>query len=229
MHKKFHLLALILLLPWENLFSQNLSCMLPILVSPRTDLSQIRLSPIGAFGRIRKARPGIPQHYHTGIDIKRPNSNYNHEPIFPLAAGRVISLLEDGPFAQIIIEHELEGIGRFWSVYEHVAGILIGLDEQVSPDKPLARFLNRQELERYGWQFDHFHLEILKVKPRSIKPTPELPFYHYQSYNLECYSWQELKHFYFDPIEFLTDHLNLDEKNDEVDKYIDRFSGTNDQ
>jgi hypothetical protein len=203
--------------------------LLPVLVSQRTNLSEIRLTPIGAFGHIRKARPGIPQHFHTGIDIKRPNGNYNYEPIFPLAPGRVISLRDDGPFAQIIIEHELEGIGRFWSVYEHIAGIVVALDEQVFPDNSLARFLNRQELEYYGWQFDHFHLEILKVKPRSIKPKPDLPFYLYQSYNLECCSWQELLHFYFDPFEFLTNHLPSDKKNNDVDEYTGRSSGSYDQ
>ena len=44
------------------------------------------------------------------------------------------------------------------------AGALItNLNETVNPDKPIARFMNKQELNTHGWQFDHFHLEILKI------------------------------------------------------------------
>ncbi|OGB63748.1 MAG: hypothetical protein A2Y94_05560 [Caldithrix sp. RBG_13_44_9] len=230
--KKFLFLGFILLLHLENLYPQNSPCLLPVQVSQRTSLSEIKLTTIGAFGHIRKSRPGIPQHFHTGIDIKRPNGNYNAEPIFPLAPGRVISLRDDGPFAQIIIEHELVGTNRFWSVYEHIAGISVTLGEQVSTEEPLARFMNRKELEKYGWQFDHFHLEILKIKPRAIKPAPELTDNLYQSYNLECYSRAELTYYYYDPLEFLRNHLQVYKKNNEENDFTawpSRFSNSPDQ
>lgn len=227
--KNFLFFVFIILLIRENLYPQDFPCLLPIQVSA---LTEIKLTPIGTFGQIRKARPGIPGHLHTGIDIKRPNGNYNGEPIFPLAPGRVISLRDDGPFAQIIVEHKLNHIGRFWSVYEHIAGISVTLGEQVSSEEPLARFMNRKELEKYGWQFDHFHLEILKVKPRAIQPTPVLPHYLYQSYNLECYSPEDLTSYYYDPLEFLRDrlqdHKEINVKNDPVAR-TSRYSNSVDQ
>ncbi|NTV83141.1 MAG: M23 family metallopeptidase [Bacteroidales bacterium] len=210
MLKKFLFFAFIILLIQEKLLSQNAPCLLPVKISA---LAEIKLTPIGAFGKIRQARPGIPEHLHTGIDIKRPTSNYDNELVFPLASGRVISLRDDGPFAQIIIEHQLDYHNRFWSVYEHIAGISVTIGEQVIAGKPLARFMNRKELEKYGWQFDHFHLEILKVKPRIIQPSFELPYYLYQTYNLECYSLEDLAYYYYDPIEFLNNYLQVDKKN----------------
>jgi Peptidase family M23 len=210
--KKFLFFAFIILPIREDLFSQDSPCLLPVQVS---SLTKIKLTPIGNFGQIRKARPGVPGHLHTGIDITRPNGNYYDEPIFPLAPGRVISLRDDGPFAQIIIEHKLDGLPHFWSVYEHIAEIAVTLGAQVTIGEPLARFMNRCELEKYGWQFDHFHLEVLKIKPRAIQPAAKLPHYLFQSFNLECYSREELTHYYYDPLEFLGNYLHIDKINNE--------------
>jgi len=87
----------------------KLQVYLPIELTDRSNISMIELSDIGDFGLMRKPRPNVPQHYHTGIDIKRPNNNYKNEPIYPIAKGKVISKRDDGPYANIIIEHELEG------------------------------------------------------------------------------------------------------------------------
>ena len=208
--KKFLFFTFIILLIREKVYPQDFPCLLPVQVST---LTEIKLTLIGHFGEVRKARPGIPEHLHTGIDIRRPNSNYDNEPILSLAPGRIISLRDDGPFAQIIIEHKLDHFYHFWSVYEHIAGISVTIGEQVLAGKPLARFMNRKELEKYGWQFDHFHLEILKIKPRPIKPAFELPFYLYQTYNLECYSREELAYYYYHPLEFLSNYLQVDKNN----------------
>jgi len=81
---------------------------LPVNIKNRKDYSKIQLTEIGEFGLKRKARNNIPSHYHTGIDIKLPNNNYFNEPIFPIAEGRVISKRTDGPYAQLIIEHQFK-------------------------------------------------------------------------------------------------------------------------
>lgn len=78
---------------------------LPINVSNRISLGELSLTEIGAFGLRRKARPNVKSHLHTGIDIKRPDNNYMNNPIFPIAPGVVISKRDDGPFAQLIVEH----------------------------------------------------------------------------------------------------------------------------
>lgn len=181
-------------------------CLLPINSANRTSISTIQLTDIGQFGVIRKAREGIPAHYHTGIDIKRPGNNFHNEPIFPISEGIVISKRTDGPYAQIIVEHSSSEV-KFWSLYEHVAGISVEVGEHVSPHKPIARFMNKDELNKYGWQFNHFHLEILKLKPILLEPDSNHPNRHYGSYSLVCFTSQDLNKYYYNPLEFLFRNL----------------------
>ena len=177
----------------------------PVNLDDRHDISKIQLTNIGHFGIIRKARKNIPRHYHTGIDIKRPRKNYSSEPIFPIAKGRVISKRTDGPFANIIIEHETDR-RKFWTLYEHVSGIKVRVNDIVNPDIAIARFMNKEELNRYGWQFDHFHLEILKIKPTALKPDNIHSERFFNSYSLLCYTINDLHRYYFDPIEFFEEN-----------------------
>lgn len=180
--------------------------LLPINATNRASIKELSLTNIGAFGLSRKARPKVKRHLHTGIDIKRPDNNYINNPIFPIAPGVVISKRDDGPFAQLIVEHKTSKI-TFWSVYEHIAGINVELNEEVDPSKPIARFMNRQELERYGRQFDHFHLELLKVAPILLKITADLPDRRFNSYTLLCHNQKDLFTYFYHPIEFFEKHL----------------------
>jgi murein DD-endopeptidase MepM/ murein hydrolase activator NlpD len=176
---------------------------LPINAPSRTSCAGIQLTQIGAFGLVRKARIGIPAHLHTGIDIKRPHNNYVSEPIYPAADGTIISLRDDGPFAQIIIEHDIFRGTRYWTVYEHIAGIQCTLGQRVSCQNAIARFFSLRELNKYGWQFDHVHFEIMKEAPISIKPQPHLPYLRYKTYALTCYSRTTLDKRMINPIPFL--------------------------
>lgn len=190
-------------------FSVNLTppFFIPINSGNRKDISQIQLTEIGKFGLVRKERKTVPSHLHTGIDFKRPGKNYDDEPVFVIATGKIISKRTDGPYAQLIVEHCIEK-KVFWTLYEHIAGITVDLNEKVTPDKPIARFMNKNELNKYGWQFDHFHLEILKIKPLSIKPNKlnrERLFY---SYTLVCYKPSDLEKYYYNPIAFLSENLH---------------------
>ena len=177
----------------------------------RAKVAEIKLSNIGQFGLLRKPRPGIPAHYHTGIDIKRPSDNYEDEPVFPIYKGKVISMRRDGPYANLIIEHEYNS-KKFWSLYEHISGIIVNLKENVNPDQPIAHFMNTNELDRYGWQFDHFHLEILKVQPVKMVSSREHPDLFYKSYSLVCYTEEDLNKYYYNPIEFLQSFPDILEK-----------------
>lgn len=183
--------------------SDRLEWYLPIKTENRQSWQEVRLTEIGEFGLKRKARPKVPTHLHTGIDLMRPGTNYADEPIFPIAIGKVISLRDDGPYAQIILEHSLNDSSRVWSVYEHIAGIACKLGEIVDPRKPIARFMTRAELNKYGWQFDHVHLEIMKLKPLPRTPDKQRPFLHYGTYCLTCYSQKDLDKRYYNPKEFL--------------------------
>ena len=141
----------------------------------------------------------MPEHLHTGIDIKRPGQNYFDEPILSVADGVVISEREDGPYAQLIIEHEQNGL-LFWSLYEHIAGVEVRLYEEVVTGQPLARFMNRDELNEYGWQFDHFHFELLKKAPIKIQPTEKTPDRHFRSHTLNCFTEKDLMQNFYDPM-----------------------------
>ena len=179
---------------------------LPIELPTRKDISKVELSEIGEFGLTRKPRLHIPEHYHTGIDIKRPNKNYSNEPIYPIAKGKVISRRNDGPYANIIVEHEFKNI-KFWTLYEHISGIKVKVNDIVNPNVAIARFMNTEELNKNGWQFDHFHLEILKVKPIPLKPIADFPERFFKSYSLVCFSSDELNRYYYNPLDFLRTYL----------------------
>ncbi len=181
---------------------------LPINSRNRHDISEIHLTEIGQFGLMRKTRPNVPKHYHTGIDIERPSSNYVSEPIYPIASGVVISKRTDGPYANLIIEHTING-RKVWSLYEHIAGITVDVTDNVNPNTPIARFMSRDELNKHGWQFNHFHLEILRVKPQRIKPIPPNPERFYNSYSLICYTLDDLDKYYYDPLAFLTGNFYI--------------------
>lgn len=178
----------------------------PIQIDDRTNIEAIQLTKIGAFGEPRKARPGIPCHLHTGADIKRPGMNFDNEPVYPASKGIVISLRDDGPFSQIIVEHNRGGV-VCWTVYEHTSGITCKLGDNVEPFKPIARFMNKKELNKYGWQFDHFHFEIMKIRPAKVEYQQKHPERYFNTYALTCYSDELLNKRYYSPIEFLKSHV----------------------
>lgn len=195
------------------LIYKPLFILLLIILSSNTGIKQnnetnsnkkIVLTDIGTFGMLRKARPGIPAHYHSGIDIKRPSQNYQNEPIFPFFKGRVISKREDGPYAQLIIEHNSGK--RFWTVYEHIAGITVALHAIVTPETPIARYMNKGELDKYGWQFDHFHFEVMKRQPVKLNPNNAVPDRHFATYALQCFTLKELNEYYYEPLAFLKEN-----------------------
>lgn len=199
------LMTLILaLLSLVNFTSKEITAWyLPINAVNRQSLENVRITTIGEFGKPRQARATVPAHLHTAIDVMRPTNNYIDEPIFPAAVGTVISVRTDGPFAQIIIEH-LEPDGEFvWTVYEHIAEARVGLGEAVDPQRAIGRFFNKNELHKFGWQFDHLHFEILKQPPRRVKPEPQLPFRLYSAFTLECNNQDDLRKYYHHPLDFL--------------------------
>lgn len=184
--------------------SANTYFSIPVHTTNRNSIGTLTLSNIGEFGLVRKERPGVPVHFHSGIDIKRPVNNYKDEPIFPVTEGIVISKRQDGPYAQLIIEHKNP---ECWTVYEHIAGIKVNLNDHVIPDSPVARFMNKAELDKFGWQFDHFHFEILKIRPLRIKNDQKNPDRRYSSYSLICHTKEELNKYFYNPLDFLREQL----------------------
>jgi len=183
------------------------SWLLPVNCKNRKDIKCIQLTDIGQFGLLRKERPNVPSHLHTGIDIKRPNENYSNEPVFPAIKGVVISVRRDGPFAQIIVEHRTDKDKKIWTVYEHVSGILVKPGDFVTPMKAIARFMDRDELDRYGWKFNHLHFEIMKKAPVKMIPDQTHPQRLFSTYGLVCYDEKLLMENYSDPLTFF--HQNI--------------------
>jgi murein DD-endopeptidase MepM/ murein hydrolase activator NlpD len=180
---------------------------IPASYSDITEISNIKLTAIGHFGLLRKERPNVPAHYHTGIDIVRPKPNYYHEPIFPSLSGEVVSIIDDGPFSQIIVKHFYNG-RNYWSVYEHLHVKLRNIGITVNPYDTLGYFFNIDELNRYGWQFDHFHFEINKIEPQLIKPTAKNPKRVYRTFAINCYTKEELDQRLENPLEFLRGRIS---------------------
>ena len=183
---------------------------LPVNTPDRRSWNDVKLTAIGRFGLQRKARPGVPAHLHAGVDIKRPGGNDADEPVFPAARGVVISMRDDGPLAQVIVEHRQSDGSIIWTVYEHVAGIAAAAGDTVDPVKPIARFMTRHELGRYGWQFDHLHFEVMREQPILTTPSKRLPQRFYQTYALACPDQRSLSRCYHDPREFLESTWNGD-------------------
>lgn len=194
-----------ILLIFTIFYNSGAGYLLPVNTFNRKSIDFLELTEIGEFGLLRKERPRVPSHFHTGIDIKRPSKNYQDEEIYPVFEGVVISKRQDGPYGQLIIEHEKEG--KFWTVYEHISGIKVDLFEIVNPDSPIARFMNKDELDMYGWQFDHFHFEVLKIQPIKLKPDQQTPYRLFASYTLVCRTQKELDRYFYNPVEFFEKNL----------------------
>jgi len=210
----YFLMALMLTLPTlaDVASKESTAWFLPINVVNRQSLENVRLTAIGEFGRPRQARAKVSAHLHTAIDLMRPTGNYVHQSIFPASVGSVISIRTDGPFAQIIIEHQELGGEFVWTIYEHIAEAKVGLGEVVNPERAIGRFFNKNELDKFGWQFDHLHFEILKHPPRRVKSEPQLPLRLYSTYTLECYDQDDLRKYYHDPRDFFESRWQMQER-----------------
>jgi len=80
---------------------------------------------------------------------------------------------------------------------------MVSLNDSIDPQYPVARFMNKEELNAYGWQFDHFHFEVLKKEPVKLNPATRTPQRLYNSYTLVCYTIDDLEKYFFDPLLFL--------------------------
>ena len=196
-------------------FARSLNWLLPVSIEDRGSWDQVRLTAIGPFGTPRRERTTIPAHLHTGVDIQRPGVNYENEPVFSAAAGRVISVRGDIPFSQIIIEHQSNEAETLWTVYEHVGGIRVSTGDRIGSGDRIARFLTGEELDRHGRQFDHLHFEIMRKRPRKLNPDPRTPQRYFTSWALVCYTQAQLHEHYYNPEMFYKEkwHRKINQSN----------------
>lgn len=166
------------------------------------DPQKLQLTKIGAFGLLRKARPTVPAHYHTGIDIVRPDSQNNRQPIFPAKEGIVVSIYDNGPFSQVVIKHT-DNNKNYWTVYEHLHVRISNVSKSVTPFDTIGYFFSKDELNRYGWQFNHVHFEILKVEPPKLTSASINSLRNYKTFGVLCFTREELYMRQENPLEFL--------------------------
>lgn len=181
-----------------------LEWMLPLELENRQSWNEVRFTQIGHFGTYRKERPGIPAHLHTAIDLMRLVPDSVEVAIYAIAEGTVISFRDDGPFAQIIIEHVDNG-DTLWSVYEHVGGVFVILGEEVGTETKIARYMNNAQLDRYGRHFNHLHLEIMKTAPPTREPHPTQESLKFGTYCLVAYDKALLNKYYYSPEKFFNE------------------------
>lgn len=152
------------------------------------------------FKTKRSAFTNVKLHYHTGVDIQANGSAGKLDspgmPIFAVAAGKVVAVEDELPQRRITIEHKLPDGTVVWSVYCHIAGECVVPHEVVDSETIIARRMNGRELDQYGWEYNHVHLEILKKMPDFLDAF-------YQRKTFTCYSEEDVNEYFYDPIKFL--------------------------
>lgn len=170
---------------------------LPLETKTRKNLVSLSLGKNAGFMAKRN------KHLHTGIDI------VNHGPgekVYAASAGEVVSIYAREPNKAVMIQHKLPSGESVWTVYVHVTRIEVGVGDIVSKNTVLAHLMNRDQLNEYGWVYNHLHFEVLK-KPR-INHIGK-----YLSYSTRCRTEEEVERHFFDPVKFL-ENVWLSERKD---------------
>ena len=123
------------------------------------------------------------------------------EPVYAIAAGKVIEIEDPPPQRRITIEHLLPNGDKVWSVYIHIIDEQVEVGYIVDSETVIARLMNAAELERYGKEYDHVHLEIMKKKP------PHFINFD-QRKTFTCYSEQQVDDYFYNPEEFLKNQFS---------------------
>jgi len=169
---------------------------LPIKTGDRTDWSTVVLEHDAHFKAPRAPFDSVKLHFHTGIDLQNGNTIQPGEPVYPIAAGKVIAIEDPPPQRRITIEHRYTNRKKVWSVYIHIIEERVNVGDSVDTGTAIARLMNPAELETYGWDYNHVHLEIMKKLPPHVSEF-------YQRKTFSCYNEKEVDKYFYDPHEFL--------------------------
>lgn len=173
---------------------------LPLKTVDRQDWSTVRLEPDAHFKSLRAPFGPVKLHYHTGIDLQNGSVIEPGEPVYAIAAGKVIAIEDPPPQRKIVIEHVLPDENRIWSVYYHIIGEQVQVGDRVDTETIIARIMNASELDTYGWEYNHVHLEIMK------KLSPPVSEY-YERKTFTCYSAAEVDAYFSDAEVWLKNHF----------------------
>ena len=175
-------------------------CKLPLNTIDRQDWSTLIFEPDAHFKALRAPFDSVKLHYHTGIDLQNENAGRPGEPVYAIAAGKVIAIEDPPPQRRITIEHQLPNREKVWSIYIHIIDENVKIGDIVDSEFAIARLMNAAELEMYGQEYNHVHLEIMKKMPSNFVDFN-------QRKTFTCYTELEVDEYYYNPEEFLNIHF----------------------
>lgn len=162
---------------------------LPLSISPRKGLNAMsRLKNAGFLDK----RFG---HLHTGIDLINPMGG-SGEKVYAAASGKIVSIYAKEPHLSIMIQHRLPSEETIWTVYVHVTKVKVKEGDLVRNDTIIANLMDKSQLNKYGWEFNHLHFEVLKY-PRISEAG------RYLSFSTECKTKKEVEKHFYNPVTFL--------------------------
>ena len=133
----------------------------------------------------------------------KPNQNTGAK-VYAASNGKVVSIYAREPNRSIMIRHTLSTGAIVHSIYAHITNIHVSVGDMVDSDTVIAHLMNAEQLNRYGWFFNHVHFEILKAEPR-VGETGKL-----LSYSVECRTEKQAKQHFYDPIAFLREQWQIE-------------------
>ena len=173
---------------------------LPLNTIDRQDWSTVLLEPDAHFKAPRAPFGKVKLHYHTGVDLQNRSIVQSGEPVYAIAAGKVIAIEDSLPQRRITIEHILPNRTKVWSVYIHIINEQVKIGDSVDTETVIARLMTPVELEIYGMEYNHLHLEIVKKLP-----PPASNFYERKTFR--CYTKEEVDEYFYDPEIFLKNRI----------------------
>ena len=179
---------------------------LPLKTADRQDWSTVFFEHDAFFKTMRSPFGNVKLHYHTGVDVQQNGgagySDRSGMPVFAIATGKVVAIEDPIPQRRITIEHKLPDGTVVWSVYCHIADEQISVNQIVDTETVIARRMNGPELDQFGWEYNHVHLEILKKLPAYVTD-----YNHRKTFT--CYTEMEVDEYFYDPVKFLNNHFVL--------------------
>lgn len=176
---------------------------LPLNTTDRQDWSTVFLEPDAHFKMLRAPFELVKLHYHTGIDLQNGSAEITGEPVYAIAAGKVISIEDPPPQRRITIEHLLPNDEKVWSIYIHIIDEKVKVGDIVDSETVIASLMNVAELEMYGQEYNHVHLEIMKKIPLYCAEFQKRKTF-------TCYTEQEVDEYFYNPEEFLKGQFKIE-------------------
>jgi len=194
------ILLIIQALPHKTVHRSRLSTVwkLPLNTGARQDWRSVYLEADAHFLAWRRTHNPRKPRRHTGIDLQ--NGKYwggPGEPVYAMATGKVLGVFDSHPHQRIVIEHQLADGRTVWSAYIHITASRVRVGDFVDSETVIARRLNQSELNQYGSEYNHVHIEIMKKLPPLVNGQ-------YQWMSTRCYSESQVTQYFYNPKRFLS-------------------------